>query len=157
MVSQNIMRLAELERLHFGLLDTRCIDQFTAAVIAWYQEEIITNPHGFWGSGITSVPPNVFHLFEYPNIYSDIVFNQFIKSVELRMRKDEEYTGFEIMEAPGLEVIAAKVFQEHFIDLYEKMLNDVMLILNKYSLSFCYKDDASVNEIFYNLPIRGVW
>lgn len=133
----------EMEMIH-----PECFDQFVAAVIAWYQEEI-TNPDK--QVTCTSKPPNLFHMFEYPNWNAEIVFDLFVMSDTYGLMERQERNYKDSKD------IAVDTFNNRSMEYLGIMEHDVSLVLNGYHLFHCFQDDAQSGARYYNPYAKEVW
>lgn len=151
MVSNQIMKAETLYSLPLQLIDEKCLEQFVVGILNWYQSY---EPVHFWESGVSGGLPNVFHLLEYPNRYSDYIVNLFIESgVYTSARK----FGMKDLDRITIEELVEESFYADFEHLYVPMLSDIQRVLDAYHLFYFYQDDAQGTAHFFNPYITEVW
>jgi hypothetical protein len=147
--------LSELKKQLSGIHEVY-FEQFIVSVLSWYQYEVIS-PANKWETFDRRVisdyqPPNIFHLFEYPNLEAETIINQFIMS-DAEFRQDE-YPGLEFKQAKTDSIYA---FNNVYKDVYDYMGHDVHLVLDAYRLFHCFQDDAMEKGVYYNQCLTEVW
>lgn len=158
MVNKQIINMEAFNNLQRRLkgIHKHHFEQFVVSVLSWYQMEVTTPPNK-WNTFEGRVlqdhyPPNLFDIFEYPNLDSDTIINQFILSDTLF--RQEEYPELDFEEAKSNAIFA---FNQIYHDILDHMLDDISLVLNEYRLFHCYLDDANFKGNFINQPFVEVW
>lgn len=134
----------------FKLIHKECSDQFVAAVLQWYQHEVLYPPIPFMGDA-PDCPPNIFNVIEYQDANSDVVINLFTDSDINRMMEMFHY------DYPTAREKSVLLSNDKPVDYQFLMLNDIELVLNGYNLFYCYHDDANANPIYKNPYVKEVW
>lgn len=134
----------------FKIVHSECADQFIAAVLQWYQNDVRYPPTTFMGTEL-SLPPNIFNIIEYPNLSCDYVLNLFTES---DINHLQEMFGFDKKTARNE---AVKLHNNLKPERFDFMLHDIEAVLAGYNMFYCYLDDASFNPLFRNKFVKEVW
>jgi hypothetical protein len=133
------------------LIDQECFEQFVVGVISWYQNEITHPTIPFNETPDWAKPPNIFHLFEHPNLYAETIFNLFVESDARFFMKERG------MDHRHARDNAIDTFNNSNAEYWDHMRCDTEHVLNGYHLFYCYQDDARDETSYYNPYVKEVW
>lgn len=153
MVVYNLMRLDRQNQIRdkMEIIHEEYFGQFVAGVILWYQHQISHPTVYFEHKWLEPKPPNLFNMFEYPNLYTDTIVNLFVESDAQKIMIDDERPYHEARD------IAVDTFNNANLHYRDQMNHDVSAVLDGYHMFYCYQDDAFDLTNFHNPYVKEVW